>query len=256
MIGETNVNGGAGLNGKGALICVKAPVESTLTFTKNDIVAKILYPKDSHVILNDEDNANYYFTVVPNNYGEWIITATKGSDTASESVSVTTNEKYDVEILYNYWLYHHGNEMESLTGGYTAVAWRYTDQSWGAAAPTMTKNTDSVSITYPRQANAVFRTVNAVDVTNFTTLKAIVDCTPLATTDNNIIFCLLKNTTTTYWGNQMAAQTQLQKNRWTSGVTNTTISLDISGVTGAKWIALGSNYGYEYTITFHDIWLE
>jgi hypothetical protein len=34
MIGETNINGGAGLNGKGALLEIKAETDSIITVSK------------------------------------------------------------------------------------------------------------------------------------------------------------------------------------------------------------------------------
>ncbi len=247
--------GGESISIHAAVLHVSAPFGSTVSIAKGGVTVKSLGPGRAHTN-TDGESADYYFSIAPANYGTWTVSATRENESDSASVIIDSNRQYDVEMSYTYWLYHHGNKMESVTGGYTAVAWRYTAQSWAAAAATVTENADSISVKFPQQANAVFRTVNAVDVTDFTVLKAVVDCTPLQTVNNNIIFALLNNTTGTYWADRIAAQLALQTQGWSSGVTGAAISLDISGVTGAKWIALGSNYGYEYTITFHDIWLE
>lgn len=257
MNGKTNAKNGAGSIRSGcAVLEVRAPTGSQITAVRSDGLTK----KQNKGYIDFSDSDFQYFYIIIQSFElsnlTWTISSILEDESASDSIIINNNKQYSIELFYTYWLYHRGNKKESITGGYTAVAWRYTSNSWAAAAATMTENTDSISIMYPQQANAVFRTVNAVDVTNFTTLKATVDCTSLQTTNNDIIFCLLNSVTTTYWGDQVAARTNLATQGWTSGTTNTTISLDISSITGEKWIALGSNYGYQYTITFHDIWLE
>ena len=247
--------GGEGIPVNAAVLHVTAPIGSTVSFSKGGVTTKSIGPGGAHTNV-DGVSADYYFSVSPANYGTWSVTATLGAESDSASVTIDSNRQYDVEMSYTYWLYHRGNKMEAVSGGYTTYPWRYTDQSSAAAAATMTENADSITLKFPQHANAVFRTVNAVDVTDFTTLKAVLDCTPL-TTNGSVIFALLNNTTATYWGYALAAELHLESKGWSSGVTGETISLDISGITGTKWIMLGGNYsGSEFTITFHDIWLE
>lgn len=46
MIGKTNIGSGSLLSFKGALICITAPIGSTITLIKNNLTIKTLYPKN------------------------------------------------------------------------------------------------------------------------------------------------------------------------------------------------------------------
>ena len=50
----------------------------------------------------------------------WTVTATLGTDTASDSVTVNSNMQYDVELSYHYYLYNKGNQFVDRTGGWAA----------------------------------------------------------------------------------------------------------------------------------------
>lgn len=111
--------GGNGLSPNSAVIHVTAPVGSTISFAKGGVVAKVLGPDKSHVNSADESLADWYYSVSVNNYGTWEISASLDADnTASASVTVNSNEQYDVALTYLYYLYNKGNEFTDRSGGW------------------------------------------------------------------------------------------------------------------------------------------
>lgn len=109
MIGWTNTaDSGTNIQNVKAVIHVTAPVGSTISFSKGDIVAKVLGPEKSHVNAEDNTLADWYYAVAPSNYGTWTITATRGLDTASKTVTVDSNKQYDLELPYSLWLVKDG----------------------------------------------------------------------------------------------------------------------------------------------------
>lgn len=105
MIGETNINGGAGLNGKGALLEIKAETGSTITVSKES------YSKTIKVSQLDPDDNNWsYWIFQTTNFGEWTINATNGSSKkATTNVNITEEgQQEEVILTYNYYLIRNG----------------------------------------------------------------------------------------------------------------------------------------------------
>lgn len=100
MIGKTNIGNGSSLSFRGTLLCITAPTGSTITLTKNNLIIKTLYPKDQH-ISEDGTKAHWYYSISPSNYGEWTITATDGIYIASATVTIDSNEQYDMILSYH-----------------------------------------------------------------------------------------------------------------------------------------------------------
>ena len=102
MIGRTNTGGGGGggLSPNSAVIHVTAPVGSTISFAKGGVVAKVFGPDKSHVNSADASLADWYYSVSQNNYGTWTVTATLGTDTASDTVTIDSNEQYDLMLSF------------------------------------------------------------------------------------------------------------------------------------------------------------
>lgn len=109
--------GSGGLSPNSAVIHVTAPAGSTVSFAKGGVVAKVLGPDKSHVKASDSAFAEWYYAVSPDNYGEWTVTATKQSDQATESktVTISENKQYDLEIIFRFYLFREGY---GLTNGY------------------------------------------------------------------------------------------------------------------------------------------
>lgn len=103
MIGETNINGGTGLNGKGALLKIKSRTGSTITVSKGSY-SKIV--KTSQLD-PDDDNWSYWFFQTTD-FGEWTVTATLESDTAVDNVTISENKQYNVFLSFNVYLVKNG----------------------------------------------------------------------------------------------------------------------------------------------------
>lgn len=93
--------GSGGLSPNSAVIHVTAPAGSTISFAKGGVVAKVLGPDKSHVKASDNSLAEWYYAISPINYGEWTVTASLSGDTASDTVTISTNKQYDLELSYH-----------------------------------------------------------------------------------------------------------------------------------------------------------
>ena len=91
MIGETNINGGAGLNGKGALLKIKAETGSTITVSKGSYFKTIKVSQ-----LDPDDNNWSYWLFQTTDFGEWTVTATLSGGTISDTVTISSNAQYDI----------------------------------------------------------------------------------------------------------------------------------------------------------------
>lgn len=113
--------GGGSMSPNSAVIHVSAPVGSTVTFAKGGVVAKTIPASKAHtnsttpVYTGQTRYADYYYTVTQSNYGSWTVTATRGSETASKTVSVSSNLQYDVELTYNLYFIRNGVVQSGFT---------------------------------------------------------------------------------------------------------------------------------------------
>ena len=110
MIGETNINGGAGLNGTGALLKIKSETGSIVTVSKGSY-SKII--KTSQLDPDDGKQSYWFFQTA--DFGEWTVTATSGTDTVSDTVTIDSNKQYDVELSFNLYLLKNGKFQYEYT---------------------------------------------------------------------------------------------------------------------------------------------
>lgn len=66
--------------------------------------------------------------------GTWIVTATNGSKTVSQSVSIDAIIDYEIEMVYRDYLYAAGNEYTSVTGGWNTNPFSHHDSTATKAA--------------------------------------------------------------------------------------------------------------------------
>lgn len=145
-IGRTNVGGGEKIK---SIIAVAYPAGSTCTCTDG---TKTLTAKDT--------SGQAIFNVAP---GTWTVTATNGSETDSQTVTVAEGQGVCVTLEYGFCLYDAGNEYIANTGG------------WEAKRYCQLTNTETALHAVPTtrySANAgVFATVNKIDLTKYNTLQ-------------------------------------------------------------------------------------
>lgn len=95
MIGKTNVNGTNDASGVGAVLSIDAPTRSTVTVSSGSF-SKVL----RNSIEINTYFSRYFYLVTPSKFGSWTITATNGTDTASDDVVITINKEYEIKLSY------------------------------------------------------------------------------------------------------------------------------------------------------------
>lgn len=69
--------------------------------------------------------------------GTWTVTATNGTNTATQDVLVDVITEYDIEMTYKLWLYKNGDECTDVTGGWSVIT---------SSTGTMSKQDDGIQI--------------------------------------------------------------------------------------------------------------
>ena len=165
----TRRGGTGGLSPNNAVIHVTAPVGSTISFSKGGVVAKVLGPEKSHVNANDNDFADWYFPVSYANFGEWAVTATLGTGTASDTVIIDSNKQYDVgPMRYPLVLYDSGNQYVDVTGG-----WQFKSYASSSSAG-VTFGETGITINPTNQYSCCVGTISMSGnkIASYSTLKA------------------------------------------------------------------------------------
>lgn len=112
--------GGGSLKDTDAILTVTVPTGSTVTMTKGGVT---LTPT-MWVQAADNTLDCALFVIPPSlfdNVNAWTVTASLSGDTASGTVTIDSNEQYDVYLSYTYYLYREGNEYSAITGGWTIL---------------------------------------------------------------------------------------------------------------------------------------
>lgn len=152
--------GGSSLSYTDAILHAKAPLGSSLTFTKGSISER-LGPEAAHPNA-DGIYGDWYYSVESSNFGAWSITAALNNRYDTTNVSPAEARQYDILLRYTIHLFENGDQYVSTTGGWYAL--------------TGTTITDSLIKIPPDQAGNFSRrgstTVNKVSFGGRTVLKA------------------------------------------------------------------------------------
>lgn len=239
--------GSGGLSPSNAVIHVKAPAGSTISFAKGGVVAKVLGPGKSHVNSADSSFADWYYAVTPDNFGSWTVTGANSEGSISQTVTVNAVKQYDVTIFFGR-LYWQGNEYVGVTGGWRAAQAYYDGGDYWYNQLAITKNSGNIVLTSqrPNGTEGCLGTANKVELTRYNTLK--VNVTGVSTT----YYCKPRIIVSTANIGKVSAAATVQ-------VTATGVaSLNISSLRGKYYVLFCLNYTANGTcsITFDKIWLE
>ena len=215
-IGRTNcVVGGGKLF---AAISVAYPQGSVLTCTCTE----------TGELLTAEDESGLWLFAIPY-VGTWIVSATDGEQTASETVEISKEwQSVSIELDYTLWLFDgdNGGDVTKNTGGWTSSGTSYAKaEATDIDIYTIKNSSSGFSIN--------IRTTNKVDLSGIKTLY-------------------LKRTRSSGWGGSTcdygipALQVWDGSNAVASvylgkDTASTTISLDVSSVTGEYYIRFALN---------------
>lgn len=231
---------GAGIGSKlFALIIVTYPEGSTCTCSNG---TKTLKAKNT--------SGRWIFSVP--SIGTWTVSVTNGTDTITKAVEITA-EGQSEDITISFWdgtLYDAGDQYTDITGGWEKVG----------TAGTVTFNDTNINIV-AASAYAVptVSTVNAVDLSSFTTLSTIIS-DGATSHDRRKYKGKLKVVTLDASGTEtVAATTDLTNGP--SGSTFPQTDLDVSALTGEYYIRIAAEYvggttSIAGTLFVHKVWLE
>ena len=225
--------GGGGPSSSDAILTVTVPTGSTVTATKGGVT---LTPT-MWVQAADPTLDCALFVIAPSLFdavNAWTVTATLGTDSASDTVMISSNKQYDLALSYRLYIYNRGYINTALTGGLTNSGYTYSSNS----AKVATYNSDNI---YISQAYACAGTSQAIDLTDYSTIYYV------SRSDNpsNLTQPWLGIASTKNFTNYLVLINP-------KSVTEVTKSADITNLTGYYYIAAlstsSNGYGYVYEI--------
>lgn len=83
-----------------AILHIIAPIGSTINISKNNILLKILKPKESSTSNENNDYANYYYYIQPGNFGTFLCEAILGEDTATANIEIQEFKQYELSLSF------------------------------------------------------------------------------------------------------------------------------------------------------------
>lgn len=166
--------------------------------------------------------------------GTWTITISSGTDTKSESVSITAAGQAE-KVTLAYWngeLYDAGNQYTDITGGWIRHG----------KGGTVTFNDDNIYLaTSSEYSEGAVNTTNAVDLTDFATLKVTVTTTRKGDILGKVIV---------YTKNASNKETVAASASLNNSSKETMTSLDVSALNGAYYVRIqSSGFSSSYYMT-------
>ena len=204
-----------------ASIVVTYPTGSTLTCT---LGSKVLTAKDT--------SGKWVFGLP--SIGDWVVNATKGSQSKSKTISITTEDQsVSVTLSYRYYLFKEGEGVAD---------------NWGVAgnATLVKKDNNAIVIksTEGYGGNNNHKAYIRADLSEYTTLKAEIK----TTVANKAIVGVFGTTEPTTYTGLSSSTSAVTKN------VREVVSLDISSFSGNRYV--GIHVGSLETLTMYNFWLE
>lgn len=223
------VGGGGGLKNTDAVLIVSVPTGSTVTATKNGVtLTPTIWVQNAD---NTLDTAIFIVKASTFDSNPWTVTATLGTETASDTVVIDTNSEYDLELLYGFYLYNNGDQRTAVTGGWSYVAFLS-----GSGYNAGTLNTAYNGTTCYLSANGTTQqisavTVNKIDVTNYRALRCEVSDFVFAGSGYHDLSLVSSR------GNASSPAARVKID------STGTFAVDVSSITGSYYIGLYLNSG-------------
>lgn len=260
--GEWTITMSGGGNEATRTINITADYAITITYFNATI--SITYPATSNCVVKNASgttvasNSNTgssakTWTATVNATGTYTITATSTSDsskTKSSTVSITADgQSKSVTLNYSLMLYDAGDECTDVTGGWVADAKGSSDGGWNLVKPTLTKNSDSMTVAMPTyEGNGCVHMTKSVDMSEYTTLKATIsDFSGGSNTNGHDYISIYKQGQNPFDG--YAVYKRITK--------ADTFSLAVDNINGEYDVAFGcANNGITTQYTITKVWLE
>jgi len=170
--------------------------------------------------------------------GTWTVKITSGTKVKTAAVEITASgQSESVEIDYLLYLYDRGDECTAVTGG-----WQGCNESASSATGTFTAEEAYLSVKNANNASYGAATVNAVDMTDYTTLHAIV------TRQTSAIVRAMVGAA--FPGTASGSVEN------TVGSSETELSLDITEINGKNKVLLRPKGTLSSALFVHRVWLS
>lgn len=215
--------GGGGLKDTDAVLIVSVPTGSTVTATKDTTLTPTMWVQNAD---NTLDSAIFSIPSSTFDANAWTVTATLGADSASDTIVINSNEEFEMELSYGFFLYNKGTIETSVSGGLSNA---YSS----GASPTRTAESTYYYVkgvgTSGMGSNGTVATINAIDLTNYSLLVGKLY-------DITINSCAIAIGATSSRSTSVSSFTA----KATASVDGSeTLTVDISGLTGNYYIAFG-----------------
>ena len=102
-------------------------------------------------------------------FGTWTVTATNGTETATQDVLVDVITEYEITMAYRFYLYNEGDECEDVTGGYSYA--KGSSNSEGG----LLKNADNLTYYTNNGGNSFVLTANEIPFSDYSFLCGEID---------------------------------------------------------------------------------
>jgi hypothetical protein len=198
-------------------------------------------------------------------YGTYTVTATDDTNTATQDVLIDVATQYDIEMNYFdgklYWL---GDSIDSITGGWQTLKGGKSEStsSYPYIYANMEEREDSLYCVMSSKGQSILTTVKPISIEEFSTLNiqfsAVASGETLGYIDVSIVAA--DSVEDNMLWNVLGDDFIIAKTGWNLGqslnISNKTVSLDISNISG-KYIGIFlSRYVGSLNFTLHKLWIE
>lgn len=218
-------------DGKPTTITADVQTEYTVTIAFFSATIDITYPagstctcSDGTTTLSAPDTSGTWACIVPN-AGTWTVTSTSGTETDSKAVTITTDgQSTSVELSYALFLFKPNAPSDIIAGEWEMPG----NSTVTAEAELVVKSVNN----YNANRDISARTKGQIDLTEYSTLQATCKASGGSNTKLEV-----------YSGSSTVASTAI-------GTVLTTVTVDISALSGLHSIGFGGRHTAYLTITY------
>lgn len=251
-------------NGQTATKTIEITADYAITIAFFSATINITYPANSTCVVTNSGgqtvasdtntgSSTKTWTATVGATGTYTVTATAtdgSGKSKSQSVSITADgQSKSVTLNYSLMLYDAGDECTNVTGGWVADAKGSSSGGWNLVKPTLTKNSDSMTVAMPTfEGNGCVHMTKSVDMSEYTTLKATIsDFSGGSGTDGHDYISIYKQGANPFDG--YAVYKKITK--------ADTFSLAVDSLNEEYNVAFGcANNGIPTQYTITKVWLE
>ena len=218
-------------DGKPTTITADVQTEYTVTIAFFSATIGITYPagstctcSDGTTTLSAPDTSGTWACIVPN-AGTWTVTSTSGKETDSKTVTITTDgQSISVELSYALFLFKPNAPSDIIAGEWEMPG----NSTVTAEAELVVKSVNN----YNGDRDISARTKGQIDLTEYSTLQATCKASGGSNTKLGV-----------YSGSSVVASAAI-------GTNLTTVTVDISALSGLHSIGFGGRHTAYLTITY------